>query len=130
MIDLDFLDVFACTCISLISRYFILSVCITSKIVLCHYKSIALSLRRHVTSYDVKMPSHNIKMPCHDVIFSKFYSKAFVTDFCYFGEYIRWLVCFPHQGSLYLCYFLISICSVTILQFTNLCESLFNRYNL
>ena len=134
------ISVFACTCKSLILHYFIFSVRITSKIVPCHYhsyslfritskivpchcQSIAWSLKCHVTSNDVKMPSH-------DVIFSKCYSKAFVIDFCYFGEYFRWFVWFAHQGNLYLYCFLIPICSVTILQFTNSCESLFNRYNL
>ena len=96
---------------------------IISKIVPYHCQSIAWSLRCHVTLYDVKIPFH-------DVIFSKSYSKAFVIDFCYFGEYFRWFVCFAYQGSLYLCCFLISICSVTILHLTNSCESLFNCYNL
>ena len=124
------MSVFVCTCKSLIPHYFIFSVLITSKIVPCHFQSIAWSLRCHVKSYDVKMPSHNVKMPSYDVIFSKSYSKVFFIDFCCFGEYFRWFVYFAYQGSLYLCCFLISICTVTILQFTNSCERLFNCYNL
>ena len=134
MIDLDFFRwKNECICVYMQKFNF------TSLRILCSYYiencSMSLSIyclifEMSCDVYDVKMWSYNVKMPSHDVIFSKSYFKAFVTDFCCFGEYFRWFVCFAHQGSHHLCCFLISICSVTILQLTNSCGSLFNRYSL
>ena len=135
MIDLDFfqwknecicvfIEKFHFTLFHIRCSYFIEDCSMSLSTIYC-----LIFVRCHVTSYDVKMSSHNIKMPSHDVIFSKSYSKTYVIDFCYFGEYFWWFTCLVHQGSLYLCCFLISICLVTILQLTNSWESLFNYYN-